>query len=135
MANTKAVPAFTKYSDAAIAAAVIGILIVMIIPLPTIMLDILLACSITIGIIILLVSMYILKPLEFSVFPSLLLVVTLYRLSLNVASTRIILLHGSEGPSAAGEVIKSFGQFVVGGNYVVGAVVFLILVMQSPANR
>jgi flagellar biosynthesis protein FlhA len=73
--------------------------------------------------------MYILQPLEFSVFPSLLLVVTLYRLSLNVASTRIILLHGSEGPAAAGEVIKSFGQFVVGGNYVVGAVIFLILVL------
>lgn len=127
--KTKSVSAFTKYSDAAIAAAVVGILIVMIIPLPTIILDILLSLSITIGIIILLVSMYILKPLEFSVFPSLLLVVTLYRLALNVASTRIILLHGGEGPSAAGEVIKSFGQFVVGGNYVVGAVVFLILVI------
>lgn len=126
---TKAAPEFTKYSDAAIAAAVVGILIVMVIPLPTIMLDILLSFSITIAIIILLVSMYILQPLEFSVFPSLLLVVTLYRLSLNVASTRIILLHGSEGPAAAGEVIKSFGQFVVGGNYVVGAVIFLILVL------
>ncbi len=129
MANTKAVPEFTKYSDAAIAAAVVGILIVMIIPLPTIMLDMLLSLSITLAIIILLVAMYILQPLEFSVFPSLLLVVTLYRLSLNVASTRIILLHGSEGPAAAGEVIKSFGQFVVGGNYVVGAVIFLILVL------
>src|SRR3972149_12247350 len=128
MANTKAVPAFTKYSDAAIAAAVIGILIVMIIPLPTIMLDILLACSITIGIIILLVSMYILKPLEFSVFPSLLLVATLFRLALNVASTRLVLLHGHEGPDAAGQVIKSFGTFVVGGNYAVGGIVFAILV-------
>ncbi|MBI3599729.1 MAG: flagellar biosynthesis protein FlhA [Nitrospinae bacterium] len=121
----KAVPEFT----AAIAAAVVGILIVMIIPLPTIMLDILLSFSITLAIIILLVSMYILQPLEFSVFPSLLLVVTLYRLSLNVASTRIILLHGNEGQAAAGQVIKSFGQFVVGGNYMVGAVIFLILVL------
>lgn len=129
MANIKAVPEFTKYSDAAIAAAVVGILIVMIIPLPTIMLDMLLSLSITLAIIILLVAMYILQPLEFSIFPSLLLVVTLYRLSLNVASTRIILLHGNEGPAAAGEVIKSFGQFVVGGNYVVGAVIFLILVL------
>jgi flagellar biosynthesis protein FlhA len=129
MDKTKSVPEFTKYSDAAIAAAVVGILIIMIIPLPTVMLDILISVSITIAIIILLVAMYILQPLEFSVFPSLLLIVTLYRLSLNVASTRIILLHGNEGPAAAGQVIKSFGQFVVGGNYVVGAVVFLILMV------
>src|SRR3989338_5017404 len=127
--KTKAVPKFTEYSDAAIAAAVVGILIVMIIPLPTVILDILLSFSITIAIIIILVSMYILKPLEFSVFPSLLMVVTLYMLSLNVASTRIILLHGNEGPAAVGQVIKYFGQFVVGGNYVVGAVIFLSLVI------
>jgi len=75
---------------------------------------------------ILLVSMYILQPVHFSVFPSLLLIITLYRLALNVATTRLILLHGSTGEDAAGKVIQSFGQFVVGGNHVVGIVVFLV---------
>src|SRR5207244_2547319 len=75
------------------------------------------------------VAMYVRRPLEFAVFPSLLLVATLYRLSLNVAATRLILLHGAEGPSAAGGVIQGFGQFVVGGNFVVGVVLFLILVV------
>ncbi len=102
---------------------------VMIIPIPTFLLDISLSFSITFSIIILLMSMYILKPLQFSVFPSVLLIVTLLRLSLNVASTRLILLHGNEGTAAAGQVIKSFGTFVVGGNYVVGLVVFMVLVL------
>ncbi|HPS93244.1 MAG TPA: flagellar biosynthesis protein FlhA, partial [Deltaproteobacteria bacterium] len=93
------------------------------------LLDILLTFSITIGIIILMVSMYTTSPLNFSVFPSLLLIVTLYRLALNIASTRIILLHGSEGELAAGRVIHTFGQFVVGGSYVVGIVVFAIFVL------
>ncbi len=112
-----------------VALGVLTILVVMVIPIPSFMLDILLSFSITFSLIILLVSVFMLAPLEFSVFPSLLLIVTLLRLSLNVASTRIILLHGSEGPDAAGKVIESFGTFVVGGNYVVGAVVFLILVL------
>ncbi len=124
-----ALPGFTKYSDVAIAVGVVGVLIIMIMPLPTMLLDILLSFSITSALIILLVSMYLIQPLEFSVFPTLLLIITLYRLSLNIASTRLILLHGSEGTTAAGQVIKSFGGFVVGGNYVVGAVVFLILVL------
>lgn len=124
-----ALPGFTKYSDVAVAAGVVGVLIIMIMPLPTMLLDVLLAFSITSALIILLVAMYLIQPLEFSVFPSLLLVITLYRLSLNIASTRLILLHGNEGTAAAGQVIKSFGGFVVGGNYVVGAVVFLILVL------
>jgi flagellar biosynthesis protein FlhA len=106
---------------------VMGILIVMLFPMPTIIMDLLISLNVTLSIVILLVSMYILKPVQFSVFPSLLLILTLFRLALNVASTRLILLHGAEGEDAAGEVIRSFGQFVVGGNYFVGIVVFLVL--------
>ncbi len=116
-------------SSAVMAAAVVGILAVMIIPLPAVLLDILLSLNITISIVILLLSMYVLKPLDFSVFPSVLLTATLLRLSLNVASTRLILLHGNEGTAAAGQVIKAFGTFVVGGNYVVGFIVFSVLVL------
>jgi flagellar biosynthesis protein FlhA len=108
---------------------VITILVVMIIPLPALLLDFLLALNITLAITILLIAMYTVKPLDFSIFPSLLLITTLFRLSLNVASTRLILLHGNEGVGAAGRVINSFGNFVVGGNYVVGLVVFVILVI------
>jgi flagellar biosynthesis protein FlhA len=116
-------------SDLCMAGAVIAILLVMIIPLPTLLLDVLLSCSFTIALLVLLTSLYITHPLEFSTFPSVLLLTTLFRLSLNIASTRLILLHGNEGASAAGVVIKSFGQFVVGGNYVVGFTIFIILVI------
>jgi flagellar biosynthesis protein FlhA len=112
--------------------AVVGVmtvLAVMIVPLPAMVLDFLLALNITLAVSILLIAMYTLKPLDFSIFPSVLLITTLFRLSLNVASTRLILLRGDEGVSAAGKVIKSFGSFVVGGNYVVGAIVFVILVI------
>ena len=119
----------TKNSDAMMAIAVIGVLLIMVIPLPSIMLDMLLALNITLSLVILLVGMYILKPLEFSAFPSVLLLVTLFRLSLNIASTRIILLNGNQGAIAAGKIIKSFGNFVVGGNYLVGLIVFTILVI------
>jgi flagellar biosynthesis protein FlhA len=108
---------------------VVTVLVVMIIPLPTMLLDFLLALNITLSITILLIAMYAIKPLDFSIFPSLLLMMTLFRLSLNVASTRLILLHGNEGVLAAGKVIKAFGAFVVGGNYVVGMIVFIILVI------
>ena len=108
---------------------VITILVVMIIPLPPVLLDFLLSLNITIAITILLIAMYTVKALDFSIFPSLLLVTTLFRLSLNVASTRLILLYGNEGTMAAGKVIMSFGSFVVGGNYVVGMIVFIILVI------
>ena len=110
------------------AVAVIGILVFMVMPLPTLLLDLLLSFSITFSLIILLASMYVQNPLDLSAFPSILLLITLFRLSLNVASTRIILLNGSEGIQAAGKVIKAFGSFVVGGNYLVGIIVFLILV-------
>ncbi len=134
MANGTAVQAlelsnFRKNSDIYVAIAVIGVLALMIIPLPAFVLDIFLAANITIALAILLVCLYTLHPLDFSVFPSVLLVTTLFRLSLNVAGTRLILMHGGEGAEAAGAVIKAFGTFVVGGNYVVGAVMFLILVI------
>jgi flagellar biosynthesis protein FlhA len=120
---------FRKNSDIYVAVGLIGILALMIIPLPAFVLDIFLAANITIALSILLICLYTIQPLDFSVFPSVLLVTTLFRLALNIASTRLILLHGSEGAESAGAVIKAFGQFVVGGNYIVGAVLFLILVI------
>ncbi len=122
---------FTKinqYSDALIVVLIIAILASMVLPIPPALLDILLTASITFSIVILMTTLYIKNPLHLSSFPSLLLIATLFRLSLNVATTRRILLHGHEGPDAAGQVIKAFGQFVVGGNYIVGAIVFIILV-------
>jgi flagellar biosynthesis protein FlhA len=100
----------------------------MVVPVPAFLLDLLLATSITLSVLVLLGALQILRPVEFSVFPSMLLLLTLFRLSLNLASARRILLHGNEGTAAAGKVIESFGQFVVGGNYVVGFVLFLALV-------
>jgi len=108
--------------------AAVTLVFVMLIPVPAILLDMLLALSITVGVLVLLSSLYILRPVQFSVFPTLLLLLTLFRISLNIASSRRILLHGNEGMSAAGSVIQAFGQFVVGGNYVVGFVIFLALI-------
>src|SRR5262245_30828314 len=108
--------------------AIIAIVGLMIVPLPPLMLDLLLTIDIGLAVVLLLTAIYVREPVEFSVFPSLLLVLTLLRLSLNVAGTRLILLHGSDGIDAAGHVIMSFGQFVVGGNFVVGIVVFLVLI-------
>lgn len=115
--------------DATGAVLMVGVLALAVLPLPPMMLDLLMSASLTISLLIFLVAMYVEKPLDFSSFPSLLVLVTLFRLSLNVASTRNILLHGGEGLDAAGQVIAAFGEFVVGGNFVVGAVVFLILVL------
>ncbi|MGH9447810.1 MAG: flagellar biosynthesis protein FlhA, partial [Terriglobia bacterium] len=106
----------------------VAIVFIMLVPIPAFLLDILLAVSITVSVLVLLVSMYIQRPVQFSVFPSLLLLLTLFRLSLNLASSRRVLLDGSQGPGAAGKVIEAFGQFVVGGNYVVGFVIFLALI-------
>jgi flagellar biosynthesis protein FlhA len=116
-------------SDVMVAVGLVSILLLMIIPLPSFLLDIFLSLNITISLLVLIISLYTLRALDFAIFPSLLLATTLFRLSLNVASTRLILLHGNEGPDAAGSVIQSFGQFVVGGNYVVGIVIFVILVI------
>jgi flagellar biosynthesis protein FlhA len=118
-----------RHPDIIMSLAVVGVLMIMLLPLPRFALDILLAFNITLAIVVLLVGMQVRKPLEFSVFPSVLLMVTLFRLSLNIASTRLILLHGNEGPAAAGEVIRAFGNFVVGGSYTVGLVIFVILVV------
>ncbi len=109
--------------------AIVIILIAVIIPLPTIVLDILISTNIALSVVILLASVYLLSPVQFSSFPSILLMTTLFRLSLNIASTRLILLNGSQGFSAAGDVIRAFGQFVVGGNYAVGIVIFLVLIV------
>lgn len=108
--------------------AAVALVFVMLVPLPAFALDLLLAISITASVLVLLSAVHILRPVQFSVFPSLLLLLTLFRLSLNLASSRRILLHGNEGPAAAGNVIQAFGQFVVGGNYVVGFVLFLALI-------
>jgi len=116
-------------SDIWASVGIIGILLLMIIPLPPMVLDLCLSLNITLAILILIISLYTDKAVEFSIFPSLLLATTLFRLSLNVASTRLILLHGNEGMNAAGSVIQAFGQFVVGGSYVVGLVIFVILVI------
>src|SRR5438309_6174924 len=108
--------------------AAVSLVFVMLVPLPAVCLDLLLATSITASVLVLLSAVQILRPAQFSVFPSLLLLLTLFRLALNLASSRRILLHGNEGTTAAGSVIEAFGQFVVGGNYVVGFVLFLALI-------
>ncbi len=112
----------------AVPLAAVGLVFVMLVPLPSFLLDLLLALSLAASVLVLLSAMHILRPAQFSVFPSLLLLLTLFRLSLNLASSRRILLHGNEGAGAAGHVIEAFGQFVVGGNYVVGFVLFIALI-------
>ncbi len=118
---------FSKHGDILLAGGVVVILFVMLVPLPTLLMDIMLSLSISLALLVLVTTMFMLSPLEFSIFPSLLLVTTLLRLALNVATTRLILLYGDQGPDAAGSVIRSFGEFVVGGSYLIGIVVFLIL--------
>jgi len=118
---------FTRQGDILLAAGVVVILFVMLVPIPPAFIDLMLTFSISVSLVILVTSMFMGSPLEFSIYPTLLLVTTLLRLSMNVASTRLILLHGDEGPTAAGHVIQAFGQFVVGGNYIVGCVIFLVL--------
>ncbi|HIC88515.1 MAG TPA: flagellar biosynthesis protein FlhA [Anaerolineae bacterium] len=113
-----------QHSDVILAVAVVTVIVMMVVPLPPLLLDVLLTLNISIAITILLISMYVQEPLEFSVFPSLLLIVTLFRLGLNVSASRLILLHAH-----AGHVIEAFGQFVVGGSYIVGIVVFLLLMV------
>src|SRR5213083_1547288 len=116
-------------SQIAMPIAIVVILIAVLIPLPTVILDVLISSNIALSVVILLAAVYLLNPLQFSSFPSILLMSTLFRLSLNIASTRLILLNGSRGMSAAGNVIRAFGQFVVGGNYAVGIVIFLVLIV------
>jgi len=115
---------FTKNPDLILAAGVLVIMGLLLIPLPPFMLDILLAANISISVLIILISLYLRTPLEFSSFPTILLLTTLFRLGLNVASTRLIL-----GQAYAGNIIQAFGSFVIQGNYVVGVIIFIILVI------
>lgn len=115
--------------EALLALGVLGVLAIMVMPMPSALLDGLLAINIAISVLMLLISLGLRRPMEFSVFPSVLLITTLFRLALNVATTRIILLRGGEGAGAAGHVIEAFGRFAVGGSLIVGAVVFLILLV------
>lgn len=107
--------------------ALVFILCVLVVPIPTALLDVLLAFNISISFVILFVTLYLERPLEFTSFPAILLVTTLFRLAMNVATTRLVLLHGDQGTAAAGHVVEAFGTFVVGGNYFVGAVIFLLI--------
>ena len=119
----------SQRSELMLSLAMLGVLVVLLVPLPTVVLDLLLAFNLTITVLLLLITLSATRPLDFSVFPSLLLLMTLFRLALNVATTRLILLHGHTGEYAAGHIVDTFGRFVVGGNLVVGLVVFLILVI------
>src|SRR5437868_9057131 len=125
---TTAAPTRNALIEWIVPIAAVSLVFVMLVPLPSIALDLLLATSFAASVLVLLSALQILRPAQFSVFPSLLLLLTLFRLSLNLASSRRILLHGNEGASAAGQVIEAFGQFVVGGNYVVGFVLFVVLI-------
>lgn len=118
-----------RNSDVFLALGLLGTLVVMVLPMPPWLLDLLLVSSFTVSVAILLVAVYAQRPLDFSVFPTILLFATLFRLALNVASTRLVLLNGHEGTAAAGHVIETFGNLVVGGSYIVGTVVFLLLII------
>jgi flagellar biosynthesis protein FlhA len=116
-----------RHSHLAVPLAAVVILLVLLVPLPAILLDVLISFNLMLAVVVLLSSIYILKPVKFTSFPNLLLLTTLFRLALNVATSRLILTHGETGEGAAGSVIRAFGEFVIGGNYVVGIVIFLIL--------
>ncbi|MBD2858446.1 flagellar biosynthesis protein FlhA [Spongiibacter sp. KMU-158] len=131
-AQSITLPAWTRNlssSGAGVLILLIACLAMLVVPLPPFVLDLLFTFNITLSLVVILAVVYIERPIDFSVFPTVLLLTTLLRLSLNVASTRVVLLEGHTGPGAAGKVIESFGEFVIGGNYVVGIVVFIILVV------
>ena len=114
--------------DLGVPLAVLGIVIALITPLPGFVLDMLIVTDIMTSVIVMMVAMHIRKPVEFNVFPTTLLLLTLFRLALNISATRLILMNGNTGTSAAGDMIQAFGNFVVGGNYIIGAVIFLVLI-------
>jgi flagellar biosynthesis protein FlhA len=118
----------SKLAELSVPLAVLGIVLAMIMPLPSFLLDMLISANLTVSIIVLMVSLYITKPVEFNVFPTTLLLLTLFRLALNISSSRLILIQGNAGTRAAGQVIEAFGNFVVGGNYIIGVVIFLVLI-------
>src|ERR1700759_5209229 len=132
---TKALPAprrslmtLAELGELGVPIAALAIVMALITPMPGFLLDFLIVIDIMLSVIVMMVAVYIRRPVDFSVFPTTLLLLTLFRLALNVSSSRLILLNGNTGTSAAGEVIESFGNFVVGGNYIIGAVIFLILI-------
>ena len=127
--NLGEIGSILKRGDLALAIGVMLILVVLILPLPPMLLDLALALSIIFSVLILMTALFIQAPLEFSAFPTVLLISTMLRLALNLASTRLILSHGHEGTAAAGHVIEAFGNFVMGGNFVIGVIVFTILVI------
>ncbi len=123
-------PPFSRWQDLILPVSIIASVLVIIVPMPPSLMDVLLACNITLAVIILLTTIYVRTPLEFSVFPSLLLATTLARLVLNVATTRLILTRAAlDGPLAAGHVVKAFGEFVAGNQLVVGIIIFIIIVI------
>jgi flagellar biosynthesis protein FlhA len=139
MAETKAIAApagwklpavfsSSSLSDLGVPAAVLAIVLALIVPLPSYVLDLLISSDIMMSVVVMMVAMYIKRPVDFSVFPTTLLLLTLFRLALNISSSRLILLEGNTGTAAAGRVIEAFGSFVVGGNYIIGAVIFLVLI-------
>jgi flagellar biosynthesis protein FlhA len=128
-AATNTTPGFRLRSETTVPLILVGVVLLMVVPLPPFMLDMFLATSIALSVVLLLISINIERPLDLSAFPSILLFATLFRLALNVASTRLILLEGAEGTHAAGQVIRAFGELIIRGNYVVGATIFLLLVI------
>lgn len=114
--------------NAIVPATIMAVVLMMVLPVPSLLLDLLISCNITLSVVTVIATMYIERPVELSVYPSLLLLLTLLRLSLNISSTRLILMNGHLGPGAAGDVIEAFGGFVVGGNFVVGIVIFILLI-------
>jgi len=120
--------AAANWKELGVPVAVLGIVIALITPVPGFVLDILIVTDIMMSVIVMMVAMYIRKPVEFSIFPTTLLLLTLFRLALNISATRLILMNGNTGTTAAGDVIQAFGNFVVGGNYIIGAVIFLVLI-------
>lgn len=128
VARSGASPPIMRWREAAIPLAVLGIVLAMIVPLPALAVDLLISANISISVVVLMVAMYIRRPSEFSLFPTTLLLLTLFRLALNVSSSRLILMNGHRGTAAAGGVIEAFGNFVVGGNFVIGLVIFLVLI-------
>src|SRR5438132_3613067 len=125
---TQVAPRSAGIQDLGVPIAVLAIVLVMIAPIPPFLLDVLITANIMLSVLVLLVSLYITRAVDFNVFPTTLLLLTLFRLALNISSSRSILLNGSTGTAAAGNVIEAFGNFVVGGNYVIGAVIFLVLI-------
>src|SRR5580698_5830113 len=120
---------YIRKSELGLAIGIMAILIVLIVPLPTWLLDVCLAFSLSLSILILMTAVFIKKPLEFSSFPTILLITTMLRLSLNLASTRLILSHGTEGTAASGYVIQAFGKLIMQGNFMIGLIVFAILII------